>query len=123
MADIEKYENVTPANLQNHFQHQIEEFIWITQVDLSFELGYHRLRVVGTIKPVGVELEDSAIAVRHKILLSYECVLEIVGKLGGEHWSYPDLEITGQVVETLGGEQKLLTEGKLELDLRIKSNE
>jgi len=104
-----------------NFRQQLDEFLWVTEITFDRYIGgMTALRVRAIIKPLGVELDDSPIAVRHKILLSYECVLEILDKMGAKHISYPELEIGGDVVEVLGSdEQKLITKADLRLELKV----
>jgi hypothetical protein len=114
------------------FRQRLDEYLWVTQWELMGTYSLNpmmdggtpfstELRVCATVKPVGVVRGDSDVAIRHKLLLAYECVVKILEDMGVKWMAYPTLEIGGMVEYRFGGELQLISEARVELRMGVRS--
>jgi hypothetical protein len=114
------------------FRQRLDEYLWVTQWELQGQYsmlpGLHgaspfstELRICAMVKPVGVQKGDSDVAIRHKLLLSYECVVKILTDMGVQWAAYPTLQIGGMVERTFDGKTHLITEARVELLMGVRN--
>jgi hypothetical protein len=105
---------------------KLDEYLWITAWDLHTTVAVSSpvmlgtvtkqtiLRVEAIVKPLGMHRDDTPAAIRHKLLMAYECAICIIEQMGVEWDRYPELTFSGQA-NRFDGPPRLLTEARVDL--------